>query len=158
MPRLRIAFIGAALMVAIVFSVQYWQRDNFDRTRELILNLTAADVTYLAVYRDQFATGTPIKIEGRKEIEAFLQGFRESEPYSPNHESTLQHISVRIVPQEIHLVLSQIERFDGAIFGDIGEFRSGQSYTHYGSFVSEGLYDWHKRHYSSAQDSDSGGS
>ena len=158
MRRLRIAFVGIVLMAAIVFSIQYWQSDNFDRTREAILNLTAADVRHLAVYQDEFATGTPIRIEDRKEIEAFLQGFRVSKPYSSNHETTTQHISVRIVPQEIHLVLSQIERFDGAVFGDIGEFRSGRSYTHYGSFVSEGLYDWHKRHYSKVENSNSGGS
>ena len=151
MPRYRIAIVGAALMAVVVFSIQYRQNENFERTRNSILELTAADISYLAVYRDEFAAGTPIEITSKVEIEAFLQGFRGSEPYSPNHETTTQHIAVRIVPQEIHLVLSQIDRFEGTVFGRIGRFGSGQSYKHYGSFVSEGLFGWHQRRYVDAQ-------
>ena len=145
-------------MLAVVLSIQYWQAQRFKDVHSSILELTAADVSYLAVYHGQFATGTPIKITDQKEIGAFLEGFQVSERYSPNHETPTQHLAVRIAPQEIHLILSLSEKHENTVSGGIGEFGSGRSYKHYGWFLSEGLYVWHQRQYENVRAFSLGGS
>ena len=151
MSRWKVAIVLPVLAFVIVLSMQQWQVRRFKEAQASLLNLAEGDISYLAVYRGQFAAGDPLQVTDREEINAFLEGFQDSKRYSPNHELTSLHIAVRIVPQEIHLILSQSEKYERTVSGGIGDFQSGQAYKHYGWFLSEGLYAWHQRQYEEIQ-------
>ena len=152
MSRWNVAIVLPVLALVIVLSMQQWQVRRFNEAQASLLNLAEGDISYLAVYRGQFAEGNPLEVTDREEINAFLEGFQDSKRYSPNHELTDLHIAVRIVPQEIHLILSRSERYENTVSGGLGHFQSGR---HYGWFISEGLYAWHERQYESIQKSQS---
>ena len=151
MSRWKIAVLLPVVALGIVLSIRHWQYQSFEEAHTSILNLTATDISYLAIYRGRYLDGNPIKVTDREEINTFLKGFRDSERYSPNHKLASRHITVRIVAQEIALILSQSERCEKTVSGRIGEFRSDKAYRHYGWFLSKGLYAWHQHQHDNVQ-------
>jgi hypothetical protein len=132
----------AIIMIIFMISLRTYQDRNFSASQTTLQHLQAEEVEKVIIFFNRYPNGQHIELTTTTEIEEFIVGLRNISPYFPNHEVRQHEVSIIIEPQQIHLQLAIAKSHPNHILGGIGMFKNGNSYRHYGSFLSEDMYPW----------------